>query len=1135
MAAQRDDDGWETVTDPSEVPAEIRKSLGVAGVRSALGLSSGTGASGKAIPAWAEKKYSPQIETFAGLSSSLNSFKDDFGGNTVTGGVENKLQGLYSGFGTEGQRDWWATFKSNDNQIRNKLFGSALTDTEKAAYEATTIDPSMDPKEIRRNLTTRRGLVQKALQRTTKFLQAQGYNPDAIAALAGEYAPELGATTADPRRDDDQEAAVLQSAGGNGMLPSGAPDQGGSLAFNDELPAQVANPLELRPEQTAAMQALVQSGASADAIIALGRTFGANITQENAGALQRYYSDPANRGVVPTVTVDNTVKPVDAGDGAAGAAARGAANALTLGFMDELGAVGDTIGAGGTYSDNLNRRRGQELHDEQEHGASRLVGQFVGGLPLGGIEFMGARQAARAVGIAAIRQGLGREVAAMQANRAFALRSAMEGAGIGAVYGAGDAEGNLGGRAIGAGIGAATGGVTAGALSLGGGRFARALAARRAARPAAEDAARRAKYEPSDPSRMAALADQQGVTLLPQDIGGPGVGRMTQGAAQTPFGGRVVSDAADRVYDSFRTRVGAVGGGADTLADVGGTIKARSAALAQREATRADETSSAVQQAVGRHDDMTGAGQVVQRGVARFIDETADRANQLYARVPIPNGAEATVGTTRGMLRNLNAGMRSNPELGAMFESPRLQGYLRALTPRTDEQTGEVTHAGTLSWQDLQEFRTRVGDMLDDPRLSDKIAPRQLRALYGALTEDMEATARGQGENALRSWRRANTYYAARMKRVNDTLSMVVGDRRDKTPNEAMAKLQTMLRAGGGDDAASFGRVMRSIPTEDARIVRATIVNDMRGGRQFDAGELSKRWDQLSERGKSALLPQTGLRSIMDDAADRAAASSQDPLARLSSEQAYLGFEKLANNRGDSVEFRRRLANMSPEEASAVRSLFVHRMGLAGAGAQNADGDAFSIAKFLTRWNELTPQAKHTLFGDAEMRNDMTALATLADRVKGSEKLRGHSNTGGIDIANKTGMGLASAVIALATGHPIVAAGLAAPPIYQRLSAEMLTSKAMLKWLARAPKMPNPGAQKAHIAKLGRLASTEPAIANDILQLQSRLQSAFASPLPTQIAAEERFDRRPEPKKRRSSHNPAYQASSSAHDRHFPQ
>ncbi len=987
------------------------------------------------------------------------------------------------------------------------------------------------PEQIRASVKTLADLLRGRIQSLgEQYTAGMGKTSDGINLLDDEAKDVLGRLSPAERRDDQAGGAAAGTNGG--QPPSGSPKPPAGnidIGFGDRSAADANG----RPSQSDAYVREVNQGirdgsiADVDALTAVMAKYGASPPdrQKLVDMFEALKKGAPFGGANPLeYAVDISD---DRGKSAVGDTVKAFARGVpaVLGLDDEVNAAADVVLDGADWSQSLSRERAIRNYDEDNHFWARLGGEVVGGM---GIEAgiaraapaLTAEAAARIAGRSMIRAGGTRAEALRAANQAYAIRLTQQGAAIGGIQGVGSSDGGIGNRVLGGVAGTVIGGAVGGATGKVAGRFRTLM-----------DARTRAVRQPqvNEAAEIVSLADQQGISIMPQDVGGPGVGRMTQSAAQTPFGSKVVREASDRLYDSFRNRVATVGGEADTLADVGGTLKARSAALAEREGARAENTSAAVQDAVGVPDDPTGAGQIVHRGVNRFMDETADRANQLYARVPIPAASEANVSATRGMLRDLNAGMRSNPELGAMFESPRLQGYLRALTPRTDEQTGEVMHAGTLSWQDLQEFRTRVGDMLDDPRLSDKIAPRQLRALYGALSEDMEATARGQGENALRSWRRANTYYAARMRRVNDTLSMVVGDRRDTTPNEAMAKLQTMLRTGSGENAASFGRVMRSIPTEDARVVRATIVNDIRGSRQFDAAELAKRWDQLSERGKSALLPETGLRSIMDDAADRAASSSRDPLAKLSGEQAYLSLEKLANNRGDSAEFRRRLAALSPSEASAVRSLFVNRMGLAGAGAQNAEGDAFSIARFLTRWNDLTPQAKHTLFGDAEMRNDMNALATIAERVKGSEKLRGHSNTGGIDIANKTGMGLASAVIALATGHPIVAAGLAAPPLYQRLSAEVLTSKAMLRWLARTPKKPNVAAQRAHIQQLGKIASAEPAIANEVLQFQTRLRSAFASPLPTQIAAEERLDRRPAPEQGRRADQPSQQLGASAH------
>jgi len=947
-------------------------------------------------------------------------------------------------------------------------------------------------------------LLDADAQRTLKVLgiQSQTKGGDQLSGAAGAV-------------------AVGSSAPPSGPATPGATPPDGEVRFNDELPDTSANSYRFTTEQQAALQALAQTGASAEAMQALATQFGGALSADNAQKLAAFYADPKNRGIKAGFDYSKVdeVKPVDAGDGALGAGARGAGNVLTFGLLDEAGALADTVTKGGTYSDNLNTRRGQELFDEQNHGFARGVGQVVGGVPLGGVEFLGAREAARAAGIAAVRSGVAPAEARVIASRVFATRSAGEAAGFGGAYGFGNTDGSATDRLQGAAVNAAASAALGGAAAYGGSRFARAMAARRgatvAARPAALDQARQVEAEAlrtgapvTDAGRMAAMAERQGIAVLPQDIAeGPMVGRMTAGQAQTPFGTNTIRQATDRLYTSFRNRVGEIGGDAQSAADVGGALKQRATEMAAREGARAENTSGAVLDAAGRADDLTGAGQVAQRGATRWMERTAERASQLYADVPIANETDAVIGTTRSALAEINQGMRSNPELGAIFSNPRLQALERALSDEVDPATGEVLREARLNWRDLQEFRTRIGDALDDPRLSEKIASRQLRRLYAALSDDMRATAEAAGPDALRSWRRANNYYDGRMKRVNNTLSAVLGERRDRTANEAMSSLQAMLRSGGTDDAARFSRVLRSMSPDDARTVRATIVSEARGGRQFDPKELASNWSSLSERGKSALLPQRGLRDLMDDAAERAAMSQHDPLAKRSAEQVVADLEAMVRNTGDSAGFRQRMAALSPEEANSVRSLLIHRMGQTKVDAVRAGdgGEVFSISHFLGSWEKMTPQAKAALFGDAEMRSNMNDLATLAKRVQGSEALRGHSNTGAINSLNATTGGLGAAVAALLTGHPIVAAGFAAPAVYQRLSAEALTSKRLLNWLARAPKKPNPAAQRTHIARLSAIARAEPAIAADILSLQQRLTDAFGS-APARLAADERRD-----------------------------
>jgi hypothetical protein len=128
--------------------------------------------------------------TLQSFQNLLSTFDPRYGGN-LAGGVENRLQGLNSGIGTPGQRNWWADFSRMDAVQRNKLFGASLTATEKAAWEDTTVSPNMSPDEIRRNLMKRAIVVQNALARQQSSLVAGGFSQPQIAAELKDVAPLL--------------------------------------------------------------------------------------------------------------------------------------------------------------------------------------------------------------------------------------------------------------------------------------------------------------------------------------------------------------------------------------------------------------------------------------------------------------------------------------------------------------------------------------------------------------------------------------------------------------------------------------------------------------------------------------------------------------------------------------------------------------------------------------------------------------------------------------------------------------------------------------------------------------------------------------------------------------------------------
>lgn len=340
-----------------DVAAKIKTKLG------AYRLQGETKPLGNPIPEGAAKGFEGQLGIYGTLKRSAGGFKDDYAGNTLTGGMENTAQGLF-GTGTPGQRDWWANFQSTDNQIRNELFGSALTDTEKRAYEGTTITPRMDPAQIKTNLARREEIIKGALARRYDFMKANGYSPDAIKALAGEYAADFEAPAAPP----PPPASGLPPLAGTELSPGGDKPQGPL-----EVDVGGADVSSQSPEFRAGLEDLLNRNASRDEIIAYW---------EKNAAKAAPVSDPS----LP--------QSPDTGTGL-GAAAIGAANTWIPGGLDEVSAAASTVLPGpnsmwanpnralsDTFGLNLQQAEGAKQDIAAARPGAYMAGQ-IGGLALG--------------------------------------------------------------------------------------------------------------------------------------------------------------------------------------------------------------------------------------------------------------------------------------------------------------------------------------------------------------------------------------------------------------------------------------------------------------------------------------------------------------------------------------------------------------------------------------------------------------------------------------------------------------------------------------------------------------------------------------------------------------------------------
>lgn len=187
---------------------------------------------------------------FANVAGFGDTFKPEYAGYKIkaVGELANtagrNLPGSILPAGVAAGADWWQGYDRYKNQIRNDLFGSALTKSEIQAFEAADITPGMDPAMVKNNLARQKSIIESGVKRKASAMVESGYDPAAIAKAYGIDVGSLGiegagkrgkapaATAAAPARDPLQAArdaiargapreAVIKRLSEAGINPSG--------------------------------------------------------------------------------------------------------------------------------------------------------------------------------------------------------------------------------------------------------------------------------------------------------------------------------------------------------------------------------------------------------------------------------------------------------------------------------------------------------------------------------------------------------------------------------------------------------------------------------------------------------------------------------------------------------------------------------------------------------------------------------------------------------------------------------------------------------------------------------------------------------------------------------------------------
>lgn len=394
----------------------------------------------------------------------------------------------------------------------------------------------------------------------------------------------------------------------------------------------------------------------------------------------------------------------------------------------------------------------------------------------------------------------------------FAARTPAELAKVGAAYGAayGVGSGDTMGERLGGGI---VGAVTGGAVGWGGGKLLQRLEGKPLEK-AAEVGPDAAKEAADTAASRYAKAQQFGLEPGLDAVGGRGSKIVGQTLSNMPGSAGVMNKARQKLAEQTVNAVD------DVAATYGPTTS------------------------------FQGMGSALKRGSEKWVSRFEEVSGKLYSRIPISDQAPAQLGNTRQALTELTSIFDNNPKMAEAWKNTRLDKFMDALA---EEGPG-------LTWKELKAFRSRIGEEIGDARFSDKIPKTELRRLYGALSEDMKATAQSQGPAALKAFERANTIYREGQQRIDNALADILGDDGAMTVERAAARVQAMVKDGkAGSDFQKIAAIRRSLPKEEAGEVVNGIIRLMgqpanAEGRGFAADTFIRNYESMAPAAKNLLF-----------------------------------------------------------------------------------------------------------------------------------------------------------------------------------------------------------------------------------------------------------------------------------------
>lgn len=278
---------------------------------------------------------------------------------------------------------------------------------------------------------------------------------------------------------------------------------------------------------------------------------------------------------------------------------------------------------------------------------------------------------------------------------------------------------------------------------------------------------------------------------------------------------------------------------------------------------QADELGAGVERAAGRLSTAQGAergGKAVISGItgpSGFMTRFKAESGRLYDDVQklLPPDTKVPASATQQALADLTTPIQGAANTSGLLMSPKVASIAKAFGDDL------AANGGTLPYEAVKRLRSQIGEMIGDSALSPDTPTRQLRRLYGAMSDDLSQAAIATGDpKVIQAASRANNYYRAGMQRVDD-IERVVD--RAGGPEAVYKALFNNSREGG----TTLRKVMQSLDGQAQRDLAATTLRRLgkaNPSAQDELGEVFSpetyltNWSRMAPEAKRALFDRFG-------------------------------------------------------------------------------------------------------------------------------------------------------------------------------------------------------------------------------------------------------------------------------------